>query len=82
MKNKVEVRSRIAMTGRSSMHIVNEVLSADPRDGIFTRPIKSRSQVFFIPVAQARLIEPHHCVAAHEPEPDPRWSVPYGARCA
>lgn len=33
----VEVRSRIAMTGRSSMHIVNEVYSADPRDGIFTR---------------------------------------------
>lgn len=33
----VEVRSRIAMTGRSSMHIVNEVLSADPRDGVFTR---------------------------------------------
>lgn len=33
----VEVRSRIAMTGRTSMHIVNEVLSADPRDGFFTR---------------------------------------------
>ena len=33
----VEVRSRIAMTGRSSMHIINEVLSADPRVGIFTR---------------------------------------------
>ncbi|AIG64647.1 acyl-CoA hydrolase [Corynebacterium atypicum] len=33
----VEVRSRIAMTGRSSMHIVNEVLSADPRDGRFSR---------------------------------------------
>ena len=33
----VEVRSRIAMTGRSSMHIVNEVLSADPREGMFTR---------------------------------------------
>lgn len=33
----VEVRSRIAMTGRSSMHIVNEVLSADPREGTFTR---------------------------------------------
>lgn len=33
----VEVRSRIAMTGRSSMHIVNEVLSADPRDGQYTR---------------------------------------------
>nr|BAD83824.1 hypothetical protein [Corynebacterium glutamicum] len=33
----VEVRSRIAMTGRSSMHIVNEVLSADPRDGNYTR---------------------------------------------
>ena len=33
----VEVRSRIAYTGRSSMHIVNEVLSADPRDGQFTR---------------------------------------------
>lgn len=33
----VEVRSRIAMTGRTSMHIVNEVLSADPREGIFTR---------------------------------------------
>lgn len=33
----VEVRSRIAMTGRSSMHIVNEVLSADPREGVFTR---------------------------------------------
>ncbi|MBP3088612.1 acyl-CoA thioesterase [Corynebacterium sp. sy017] len=33
----VEVRSRVAMTGRSSMHIINEVLSADPRDGIFTR---------------------------------------------
>ena len=33
----VEVRSRIAMTGRSSMHIVNEVFSADPREGIFTR---------------------------------------------
>lgn len=33
----VEVRSRIAYTGRSSMHIVNEVFSADPRDGVFTR---------------------------------------------
>ncbi|NLZ56891.1 MAG: acyl-CoA thioesterase [Corynebacterium sp.] len=33
----VEVRSRIAMTGRSSMHIVNEVFSADPRDGQYTR---------------------------------------------
>ncbi|APT85396.1 acyl-CoA thioesterase [Corynebacterium aquilae] len=33
----VEVRSRIAMTGRSSMHIINEVLSADPREGVFTR---------------------------------------------
>lgn len=33
----VEVRSRIVYTGRSTMHIVNEVLSADPRDGIFTR---------------------------------------------
>ncbi len=33
----VEVRSRIAMTGRSSMHIVNEVLSADPKEGVFTR---------------------------------------------
>lgn len=33
----VEVRSRIAYTGRSSMHIVNEVLSADPRDGVYTR---------------------------------------------
>lgn len=32
----VEVRSRIAMTGRSSMHIVNEVFSADPRDGNFS----------------------------------------------
>lgn len=33
----VEVRSRIVYTGRSTMHIVNEVLSADPRDGNFTR---------------------------------------------
>ena len=33
----VEVRSRIAMTGRSSMDIVNEVFSADPREGKFTR---------------------------------------------
>lgn len=33
----VEVRSRIAMTGRTSMHIVNEVFSADPREGVFTR---------------------------------------------
>lgn len=33
----VEVRSRIAYTGSSSMHIVNEVFSADPREGIFTR---------------------------------------------
>ncbi|AWB82593.1 acyl-CoA thioesterase [Corynebacterium yudongzhengii] len=33
----VEVRSRLAMTGRSSMHIVNEVYSADPAEGIFTR---------------------------------------------
>ncbi|MEJ5920507.1 MULTISPECIES: acyl-CoA thioesterase [unclassified Corynebacterium] len=33
----VEVRSKIAYTGRTSMHIVNEVLSADPRDGKFTR---------------------------------------------
>ncbi|MDR7330230.1 acyl-CoA thioesterase [Corynebacterium guangdongense] len=33
----VEVRSRIAMTGRSSMHIVNEVYSADPKEGVFTR---------------------------------------------
>lgn len=33
----VEIRSRIALTGRSSMHIVNEVYSADPREGVFTR---------------------------------------------
>ena len=33
----VEIRSRIAYTGNSSMHIVNEVFSADPREGIFTR---------------------------------------------
>ncbi len=33
----VEVRSRIVYTGRSSMHIVNEVLSADPKEGVFTR---------------------------------------------
>lgn len=33
----VEVHSRIAFTGRSSMHIVTEVLSADPRELIFTR---------------------------------------------
>lgn len=33
----VEVRSRIAMTGRTSMHIINEVFSADPREGVFTR---------------------------------------------
>src|SRR5699024_5582990 len=33
----VEVRSRLAMTGTSSMHIITEVWSADPRDGIFTR---------------------------------------------
>ncbi|MDN6619821.1 MAG: acyl-CoA thioesterase [Corynebacterium variabile] len=33
----VEVRSRIAYTGRSSMHVVNEVLSADPRELVFTR---------------------------------------------
>ena len=33
----VEVRSRIAMTGRSSMHIINEVFSADPREGVYTR---------------------------------------------
>ena len=33
----VEVRSKIAYTGRTSMHIVNEVLSADPREGKFTR---------------------------------------------
>lgn len=33
----VEVRSRIALTGSSSMHIVNEVFAADPREGVFTR---------------------------------------------
>ncbi len=33
----VEVRSKIAYTGRTSMHIVNEVLSADPREGKFSR---------------------------------------------
>lgn len=33
----VEVRSSLARTGRSSMHIVTEVMSADPRDGVFTR---------------------------------------------
>lgn len=33
----VEVRSRIAYTGRSSMHIINEVLSGDPKDGTLTR---------------------------------------------
>ena len=33
----VEVRSTIAYTGRSSMHIINEVFSADPRDGSFSR---------------------------------------------
>ncbi|MDY0113516.1 MAG: acyl-CoA thioesterase, partial [Corynebacterium sp.] len=33
----VEVRSKIAYTGRTSMHIVNEVLSRDPREGEFTR---------------------------------------------
>lgn len=32
----VEVRSHIVYTGRSTMHIVNEVYSADPREGIFT----------------------------------------------
>ena len=32
----VEVRSSVAMTGTSSMHIVNEVYSADPKEGIFT----------------------------------------------
>lgn len=33
----VEVKSTIAYTRRSSMHIVNEVFSADPRDGSFSR---------------------------------------------
>lgn len=32
----VEVRSRIAMTGRTSMQVVTEVASADPREGVFT----------------------------------------------
>lgn len=33
----VEITSKIAYTGRSSMHIVNEVRSADPRTGEYTR---------------------------------------------
>lgn len=33
----VEVRSKVAYTGRTSMHIVNEVFSANPRTGEYTR---------------------------------------------
>ncbi|MDR6276907.1 acyl-CoA thioesterase [Corynebacterium suicordis] len=48
----VEVRSRIAHTGRSSMHIVNEVFSADPREGIFTRA--SDCLVIFVAMGEDR----------------------------
>ena len=33
----VEINARIVYTGRTSMHIVTEVLSADPRELVFTR---------------------------------------------
>lgn len=52
----VEVRSRIVYTGRSTMHIVNEVLSADPRDGIFSRACDCL--VIFVAMGEDRKSQP------------------------
>lgn len=52
----VEVRSRIVYTGRSTMHIVNEVLSADPRDGLFTRACECL--VIFVAMDENRKSQP------------------------
>jgi acyl-CoA hydrolase len=59
----VEVRSRIVYTGRSSMHIVNEVLSADPREGVFTRACDCL--VIFVAMDENRKSKP---VPHFEPE--------------
>lgn len=56
----VEVRSKIAYTGRTSMHIVNEVLSADPREGVFTRA--ADCVVIFVAMDENR-----------KPTPVPKW---------
>lgn len=56
----VEVRSKVAHTGRTSMHIVNEVLSADPRDGKFTRA--ADCLVIFVAMDENR-----------KPSPVPKW---------
>ncbi|RAV33900.1 acyl-CoA thioesterase [Corynebacterium heidelbergense] len=61
----VEVRSRIAYTGRSSMHIVNEVLSADPREGKFTRACDCL--VIFVAMDEDR--KPKQ-IPAYEPKTD------------
>lgn len=61
----VEVRSRIAYTGRSSMHIVNEVFSADPREGIFTRACDCL--VIFVAMDENRKAKP---VPSYVPQTD------------
>lgn len=61
----VEVRSRIAYTGTSSMHIVNEVFSADPREGVFTRACDCL--VIFVAMTEERKPKP---VPPYVPETD------------
>jgi 4-hydroxybenzoyl-CoA thioesterase len=56
----VEVSARLVHTGRSSMHILVAVSSADPKDGIFTEA--NRCLTIFVAVDAAR-----------RPVPVPRW---------
>jgi acyl-CoA hydrolase len=56
----VEVSARMVHTGRSSMHILVVVSSADPKDGIFTEA--TRCLTIFVAVDAAR-----------RPIPVPRW---------
>jgi acyl-CoA hydrolase len=56
----VEVSARMVHTGRSSMHILVVVSSADPKDGIFTEA--TRCLTIFVAVDAAR-----------RPVPVPRW---------
>ncbi|WP_448852851.1 acyl-CoA thioesterase [Corynebacterium sp. 335C] len=56
----VEVRSKVAYTGRTSMHIVNEVFSANPRTGEYTRA--ADCIVIFVAMDENR-----------KPTPVPKW---------
>ncbi len=70
----VEVRSRIVYTGRSTMHIVNEVYSTDPREGIFT--LACDCLVIFVAMGDDHKPTP---VTPFEPETDEEKRVEQAA---